>query len=101
MELSKDEVKKRLSDLWNAKRLHAEARERVKILEEENKKLKEKVKGLEKENKLLKRKLEGVDFELEQLKIKPKNQSWEKKLKNMFAFFQLRADFPIVKYRIT
>jgi transposase len=70
VELSKDEVKKRLSDLSNAKRLHSEARERVKLLEEENKKLKEKVKELEKENKLLKSNLEGVNWELEQIKIK-------------------------------
>jgi hypothetical protein len=70
VELSKDEVKKRLSNLWNAKRLHSEARERVKLLEEENKKLKAKVKELEKENKFLKSNLEGVNFQLEQIKVK-------------------------------
>ena len=70
MELSKDEVKKRLSDLWNAKRLHSEARERVKILEDENCKLKKKVKELEKENKSLKAELWNVNFQLEQIKIK-------------------------------
>lgn len=50
--------------------LHEKARERVKNLERENRKLKEKVKALEEENNFLKRAIEGVSFELEQVKIK-------------------------------
>src|SRR3989344_9640901 len=50
--------------------LHENARERVKNLEQENRKLKEKVKALEEENNFLKRAIEGVSFELEQVKIK-------------------------------
>lgn len=50
--------------------LHEKARERVKNLEQENRKLKEKVKALEEENNFLKRTIEGVSFELEQVKIK-------------------------------
>ncbi len=70
MELTKEEIYKRLSDLRNTKRLHLEARERVKKLEDENKRLKEKVKELEDENNLLKSKIDGMGFELEQVKIK-------------------------------
>src|SRR3989338_7959989 len=50
--------------------LHEKARERVKNLEKENRKLKETVKALEEENNFLKRTVESVSFELEQVKIK-------------------------------
>lgn len=70
MELSKEEVNKRLSDLRNITKLHFEARERVKRLVDENKKLKEKISGLEEENNLLKAKISDVNFQYEQIKIK-------------------------------
>lgn len=68
--LSKEEIVKRLSDLRNITRLHAEARERVEKLEHENKKLKEKVKALEEENNVLKSRIESLSFQFEQIKNK-------------------------------
>ena len=70
MNLSEEEIRKRLQDLRNVEMLHGKARDRVRNLEQENKKLKEKVRALEKENNLLKNNMESVSFQLEQLKIK-------------------------------
>lgn len=70
MELTKEEIKKRLQDLRNFKSLHGKARDRVEILERENDKLKKENEKLREENNLLKSKIEGMGFELEQIKIK-------------------------------
>lgn len=70
MELSKEEVRKRLIRLRNLERLHLKARERNIELEEEIKRLRQKIRELEDNDKEKGRKIEAMAFQLEQIKIK-------------------------------
>jgi 2C-methyl-D-erythritol 2,4-cyclodiphosphate synthase len=70
VELTKEEISKRLQDLRNSQVLHEKARDRVKGLEKENKTLKEKIKEKDQEISELKEILESRNYELEQIKIK-------------------------------
>lgn len=70
MELSKDEINKRLIRLSNLEHLHAKARGRIVSLEKENKRLKQRVKELEDKNKDLNSKIEAISFQFEQIKNK-------------------------------
>ena len=70
MELSKDEIKKRLIRLSNLEYLYVKAKERIGFLEKENKQLKQRVKELEERNKDLNGKIETLSFQFEQIKNK-------------------------------
>lgn len=70
MELSKDEINKRLIRLSNLEHLHAKARERIISLEKENKQLRQRIKELEDKNKDLNSKIEALSFQFEQIKNK-------------------------------
>lgn len=70
MNLSDNEIKKRLIRLQNLERLYATARERISFLETENKQLKQRVKELEDKNNDLNGKIEALSFQFEQIKNK-------------------------------
>lgn len=70
MELSKEEIHKRLIRLRNLEHLYAIARERIAFLETENKQLKARVKELEDKNTDLNGKIEALSFQFEQIKNK-------------------------------
>lgn len=70
MELSKEEVSKRLIRLRNLEHLYIKARERIDSLEKENKQLKERIKELERRNKDQNSKIETMAFQMEQVKNK-------------------------------
>jgi hypothetical protein len=67
MKLTDSEIKKRMVELQNLRKLHTRARNRVLILESENKNLKLRVTVLEKENKELKRELSDIKYQLTEL----------------------------------
>jgi predicted RNase H-like nuclease (RuvC/YqgF family) len=67
MRLTDSEIKKRMVELQNLRKLHTKARNRVLILESENKNLKLRVTVLEKENKELKRELSDIKYQLTEL----------------------------------
>ena len=70
MNLSETEIKKRLIELRNIRMLHAKARERIIILQKENRQLRIRVKELEARDKDKGEKMEAMSFQLEQIKIK-------------------------------
>lgn len=70
MSLSEIDIKHRLTALRNLEPLYAKARERITLLEKQNKQLKQKVKELEDRDKDKGEKLEALSFELEQIKNK-------------------------------
>lgn len=70
MELSKEEINKRLIRLSNLEHLHTKARERIISLEKENKQLRQRIKELEDKNKDLNLKIEALSFQFEQIKNK-------------------------------
>ena len=63
------DIKKKLTRLYNLEKLHSVARERIVLLEKENRQLKLRIKELEDQNKDRDTKLEAVSFQLEQIKI--------------------------------
>jgi transposase len=70
MNLSKEEIEKRLMRLHNLEHLHTKARERIVSLEAENKILKQRIKELEEKDNDKNAKIEALAFQLEQLKNK-------------------------------
>lgn len=70
MKLSDQEIEKRLIRLSNLERLHLVARQRIVLLEMENKQLKQKIKELEDKNNDQNTKIESMAFQLEQIKNK-------------------------------
>ena len=58
--LTKEEIKSRLVELRNLRMLYGKARERIALLEEENKRLKQRIKELEENNKDLSGKVEAL-----------------------------------------
>ncbi len=70
MELSKEEVNKRLIRLRNLEYLYIKARERIVLLEKENRHLRQRVKELEDKNKDQNSKIEALSFQFEQIKNK-------------------------------
>ncbi len=70
MQLSETEIKKRLVELHNLKALHIRAKERIVILQKENKQLRARVKELEARDKDKGEKIDAMSFQLEQIKIK-------------------------------
>lgn len=70
MQLQETEIKKRLIELRNLRSLHSRARERIVILQKENKHLRMRVKELEARDKDKGEKIEAMSFQLEQIKIK-------------------------------
>lgn len=67
MKLTEQEIKKRLIQLRNLKRLYPIARKRIRFLEKENKLLKQRVNELEKKDKDKDQKIEAMAFQLEQI----------------------------------
>jgi len=67
-ELSKKEIYERMVELRNLRKLHASARARIQVLEEENKVLKARIVTLEAENAQLKREYADVRYQLEEIK---------------------------------
>lgn len=65
--LSETEIRQRLIRLGNLERLYAKARERIALLEAENKHLKERIKELEKRDGDKNTKIEALAFQLEQI----------------------------------
>ena len=89
------DIKKKLTRLYNLEKLHSVARERIVLLEKENRQLKLRIKELEDQNKDRDTKLEAVSFQLEQIKIKLFGQKptpnrllrkKEKKDRNIFSY---------------
>ena len=70
MSLTDEQVKQRLIRLRNLELLYAKARERIALLESENKRQKERIAELEKNDKDKGEKLEALAFQLEQIKNK-------------------------------
>jgi len=70
VELSKDEVKKRLVRLSNLEQMYGRAKKRITFLEKENLNLRKRVKELEDQNKDLSGKIEALSFQFEQIKNK-------------------------------
>ena len=70
MNLSEEEIEKRLARLRNLEMLHAKAKERIVFLETENKNLKARIKELEEKDNDKNAKIEALAFQLEQIKIK-------------------------------
>jgi len=70
VELSKEEINKRLIRLSNLEHLHVKARERIISLEKENKHLRQRIKELEDKNNDLNGKIEALSFQFEQIKNK-------------------------------
>lgn len=68
LRLNYKEIKERMTEWRNLKKLHAAARQRVEILEVENKSLKIRVSMLEAENKDLKHELSDIKYQLTELK---------------------------------
>ncbi len=69
-ELSKSQIDERLVELRNLRTLYAKARERISILETENRDLKQRIKELEEVNKDQCKRIETISFQLEQVSIK-------------------------------
>jgi transposase len=67
-ELSKKEVYERMVELRNLRKLHASARARIQVLEEENRVLKASIVTLQAENAQLKREYADVRYQLEEIK---------------------------------
>lgn len=65
--LGYQEIKERMIELRNLRKLHHEARQRVELLETENKNLKIRVSFLEVENKDLKHELSDIKYQLTEL----------------------------------
>lgn len=70
MNLSDNEIKQRLIRLSNLEHLYSIARERIVLLEKENKHLKLRIKELEDKNNDQNTKIESMAFQLEQIKNK-------------------------------
>ena len=70
MNLSENEINKRLIRPRSLENLHIKARERIVLLEKENFSLRKRVKELEDQNKDLNGKVEALSFQFEQIKIK-------------------------------
>ncbi|MBI1974998.1 MAG: IS66 family transposase [Parcubacteria group bacterium] len=70
MKLTEEEVHKRLIRLRNLEYLHGKARERIVVLETENKRLRYRVKELEQNTRDLNGKIEALSFQFEQVKNK-------------------------------
>lgn len=68
--LSSEEIKQRLIRLTNLEHLHLKAKERIVLLEEENKELKARIKEMEDESKDQNTKIEALSFQFEQIKNK-------------------------------
>lgn len=68
--LSDTEIRQRLIRLANLERLYATARERIVLLEEENKQLKERIKELEKRDSDKNARIEALAFQLEQIQTR-------------------------------
>jgi transposase len=68
--LSAQEIQKRLTRLRNLEGLYSIARERITLLEKENKILKLRIKELEDKDNEKNQKIEAMSFQLEQIKIK-------------------------------
>ena len=93
MELSKEEIDKRLIRLRNLEHLYSKARGRIVLLEKENKQLKTRIKELEEKNKDLNGKIESLSYQFEQIKNKLFGKKaiinrilWKKEKKNRDAF---------------
>lgn len=65
--LTDEEIKRRLIELRNLRMLYGRARERIALLEAENKQLKERIKELEKRDSDKNTKIEALAFQLEQI----------------------------------
>ena len=70
MELSKEEVDKRLIRLRNLEYLHGKARKRIVLLESENRALKARIKELEDKDRDKDKRIEDLSFQFEQIKNK-------------------------------
>ena len=65
--MTDEQIKQRLIRLRNLELLYAKARERIALLESENKRQKERIAELEKNDKDKGEKLEAMAFQLEQI----------------------------------
>ena len=98
--LSTEEIKQRLIRLNNLEHLHVRARERIVVLERENKELKQRIKELEDKNKDQNTKIEALSFQFEQIKNKLfgkkpfLNRILEKKEKNIRDAFSYCRPIP-------
>ena len=70
MQLSENEIKHRLTELRNLKVLYAKARERIALLETENKQLKLRIKELEDKDRDKDKRIEDLSYQFEQIKNK-------------------------------
>lgn len=70
MHLSESEMQQRLVRLRNLEMLHTKARERIVVVERENKMLKQRIRELEEKDNEKNTKIEALAFQLEQIKIK-------------------------------
>jgi hypothetical protein len=68
MSLTKQEIDQRLIELRNLRKLYGVAKERIIVLEAENRALKNKVKELEAENKLLRGEVTDIKYQLAEMK---------------------------------
>ena len=70
MELSKEEIDKRLIRLRNLEHLYSVARERIVLLEKENRQLKARIKELEDKDRDKDKRIENLSYQFEQIKNK-------------------------------
>lgn len=93
--LSQEEIRQKLIRLNNLEHLHARARERIVLLEKENKQLKQRIEELEDKNKDQNTKIEALSFQFEQIKNKLFGkkplfnriiQKKEKKIRDAFSY---------------
>ena len=89
MELSKKEIDRRLIRLRNLEHLYAIARERIVLLEKENKQLKARIKELEDKDSDKDKRIEDLSYQFEQIKNKLFGKTpiinrilWKKEKKN-------------------
>ena len=91
------DIKKKLTRLYNLEKLHSVARERIVLLEKENRQLKLRIKELEDQNKDRDTKLEAVSFQLEQIKIKLFVSGCFNKMTEMTASMPMKGKIPNLK----
>ena len=95
MPLSENEIDQRLVRLRNLELLHLKARERIILLEKENRELRQRIKELEDGNNDQNTKIEALSFQFEQIKNKLFGkkptlnllvQKKKKKIRNTFSY---------------
>lgn len=99
MKLTEQEINRRLIRLRNLERLYPKARERIVLLEKENKLLKQRINELEKKDKDKDQKIEAMAFQLEQITNKlfgkkPVNRIIEKREKKERSALSYQRPLP-------